>query len=81
MAAKEHNADSANFQKMSSAVFNRRTAQACAAHLLSHILPHYRILDLGCGPGSITVDLARLVPDGHIIGVDIDTGMSRSYLL
>lgn len=48
----------------------RRTAQNSAAFLLPHIKPHYTILDVGCGPGSITVDLAALVPDGKVIGVD-----------
>ncbi|KAF9997793.1 hypothetical protein BGZ79_008495 [Entomortierella chlamydospora] len=28
------------------------------------------ILDVGCGPGSISVDLARLVRNGHVVGVD-----------
>lgn len=28
------------------------------------------ILDVGCGPGTITVDLARLVPDGEVIGLE-----------
>jgi ubiquinone/menaquinone biosynthesis C-methylase UbiE len=28
------------------------------------------ILDVGCGPGSITVDFARLVPQGHVTGVE-----------
>ncbi|KAL0487018.1 methyltransferaseS [Acrasis kona] len=28
------------------------------------------ILDVGCGPGTITIDLAELVPHGHVIGID-----------
>ncbi|KAJ5754546.1 methyltransferase-UbiE family protein [Penicillium manginii] len=28
------------------------------------------ILDVGCGPGSITIDLARKVPQGHVVGVE-----------
>ncbi|KAH7906193.1 S-adenosyl-L-methionine-dependent methyltransferase [Hygrophoropsis aurantiaca] len=28
------------------------------------------ILDIGCGPGAITIDLARLVPSGHVLGLD-----------
>ena len=30
------------------------------------------ILDLGCGDGKITATLANLVPNGRVIGVDID---------
>ncbi|KAI0540071.1 ubiE/COQ5 methyltransferase [Xylaria digitata] len=48
----------------------RRTAQNSAAFLIPYIKPHYRILDIGCGPGSITVDLAQLVPQGSVIGID-----------
>jgi ubiquinone/menaquinone biosynthesis C-methylase UbiE len=29
-----------------------------------------KILDIGCGPGSITLDLAALVPEGDITGID-----------
>ena len=47
-----------------------RTASNSAAYLIPHIKPHMTILDIGCGPGSITTDLARLVPDGHITGME-----------
>ncbi|KAK2609404.1 hypothetical protein N8I77_002901 [Diaporthe amygdali] len=48
----------------------RRTAQDSAAFLLPHLKPHYTILDIGCGPGTITADLAELVPEGQVVGVD-----------
>nr|KAK5450601.1 hypothetical protein LTR18_000617 [Exophiala xenobiotica] len=48
----------------------RRTAQDSAAFLLPHIQPHHKILDVGCGPGTITADLAALVPQGSVIAVD-----------
>jgi len=28
------------------------------------------ILDVGCGPGTITIDFARLVSEGKVIGID-----------
>jgi ubiquinone/menaquinone biosynthesis C-methylase UbiE len=62
------------WHKMHEAEFMRRTAKDFATHLLPHIKPHYRILDIGCGPGSITLDLARLVPDGFVRGIDINAG-------
>ncbi|KAI5307023.1 hypothetical protein KEM55_008429, partial [Ascosphaera atra] len=47
-----------------------RTASNSAAYLLPHLLPHFKILDIGCGPGTITVDLAKYVPQGHITGLE-----------
>ncbi|MET8725339.1 class I SAM-dependent methyltransferase [Streptomyces misionensis] len=47
-----------------------RTAANSAGYLLGSLKPHMRILDIGCGPGTITADLAELVPDGRVTGVD-----------
>ncbi|GAA4056539.1 hypothetical protein GCM10022233_30740 [Streptomyces shaanxiensis] len=52
-----------------------RTAANSAAYLLGSLQPHMRILDVGCGPGTITADLAALVPDGHVTGVDRAPGI------
>jgi ubiquinone/menaquinone biosynthesis C-methylase UbiE len=47
-----------------------RTAEEAAAFVRQFIQPDMRILDAGCGPGSITCGLAEWVPDGEVIGVD-----------
>ncbi|MEV0091061.1 class I SAM-dependent methyltransferase [Streptomyces sp. NPDC050738] len=52
-----------------------RTAENSAAYLLGELKPHMKILDIGCGPGTITADLAALVPQGHVTGVDIAAGI------
>lgn len=49
----------------------RRTAKDSAAFLLPHIKPTFHILDVGCGPGTITADLAELVPQGKVVGIDM----------
>ncbi|WP_413806518.1 class I SAM-dependent methyltransferase [Streptomyces sp. OE57] len=49
-----------------------RTAANSAAYLTGHLRPHMRILDIGCGPGTITADLAELVPQGRVTGVDAE---------
>ena len=49
-----------------------RTAENSAAYLLPHLRAGMRLLDVGCGPGTLTVDLARRVgPAGEVVGVDI----------
>ena len=51
-----------------------RTAQNSAAYLLKYLKPDMHILDIGCGPGTITASFARLVPEGHVTGIDyVDT--------
>ncbi|WP_050514868.1 methyltransferase domain-containing protein [Streptomyces rimosus] len=47
-----------------------RTAANSAAYLLGTLRPHMEILDIGCGPGTITADLAALVPDGRVTGLE-----------
>ncbi|THV31310.1 class I SAM-dependent methyltransferase [Glycomyces paridis] len=47
-----------------------RTAQNSAAYLLPELDPGHRVLDIGCGPGTISADLAALVPSGHVTAVD-----------
>ncbi len=49
-----------------------RSATSMAAFFLPHLRPGMRVLDCGCGPGSITVGLAEHVAPGEVIGIDID---------
>ncbi|SEQ63039.1 class I SAM-dependent methyltransferase [Microlunatus flavus] len=46
----------------------RRTAESSAAYLLPHLRPDDVLLDVGCGPGSITADLAVRV--ARVVGMD-----------
>ncbi len=47
-----------------------RTAANSAAYLLPELRLGLDLLDVGCGPGTITVDLARLVAPGRVVGID-----------
>ncbi|GAB3876294.1 methyltransferase domain-containing protein [Terrabacter terrigena] len=48
-----------------------RTASDSAAYLLPHLREGFRVLDVGCGPGTITLDLADAVgPAGQVVGVE-----------
>ncbi|EWZ78007.1 hypothetical protein FOXG_17454 [Fusarium oxysporum f. sp. lycopersici 4287] len=55
--------------------YDYRTAESCCAYLIPHLQPHYSILDVGCGPGNITLGLAKLCPQGKTIGIDISQGV------
>lgn len=48
----------------------RRTAADCAAFARHVISPEAQILDVGCGPASITVGLARWAERGHVTGIE-----------
>jgi SAM-dependent methyltransferase len=53
-----------------------RTAENSAAYLLPHLADGMRLLDVGCGPGTLTVDLARRVgPTGSAVGVDLSAAV------
>ena len=47
-----------------------RTAANSAAYLLPSLRPEMTLLDVGCGPGTVTLDFARLVDRGSVVGVD-----------
>lgn len=47
-----------------------RTVDNSAAYLMGHLTPGVSVLDVGCGPGNLTVDLARRVAPGRVVGID-----------
>jgi ubiquinone/menaquinone biosynthesis C-methylase UbiE len=47
-----------------------RTAENSVAYLLTHLEAGMRLLDVGCGPGTISLDLAERVAPGEVIGID-----------
>ena len=47
-----------------------RNAENSAGYLVPHLRPGQRLLDVGCGPGTITLDLARRILPGEVVGVD-----------
>ena len=50
----------------------QRSAAVDAAFFLPLLWSGARVLDVGCGPGSITVGLAETVAPGEVIGVDVE---------
>lgn len=47
-----------------------RTAENSAGYLLDHLAPDQSLLDVGCGPGTITLDLAARVASVTALEVD-----------
>jgi ubiquinone/menaquinone biosynthesis C-methylase UbiE len=49
-----------------------RTADNSAGYLLPHLAPGMRLLDVGCGPGTITMDFVELLgEDGHVTALEV----------
>jgi SAM-dependent methyltransferase len=47
-----------------------RTVENSAAYVASRFVPGASVLDVGCGPGTITVDIARRVAPAAVLGID-----------
>ena len=54
------------------AIMSMRTAQSHAAFFLSHLKTGMRVLDCGCGPGTITVGFGEVVAPGEVVGTEIE---------
>lgn len=48
----------------------QRTAENSAGYLLPYLRPGVSLLDIGCGPGTITVDFAARVAPGSVTAVE-----------
>lgn len=49
---------------------SERTAANSAAYFADVLEPGMTVLDVGCGPGTITLDLAQLVSPGRVVGIE-----------
>ena len=53
----------------------RRTVESVAGFFVGHVRSGHQLVDLGCGPGSVTGGFAAAVGTGGIVvGVDLDPG-------
>ena len=52
--------------------WKRHTVDSHASHLIPYLEPGLRVLDFGCGPGTISVGLAKAVEPGELHGIDME---------
>jgi ubiquinone/menaquinone biosynthesis C-methylase UbiE len=55
-------------------LFNRRTLERDAAHLLPRLRAGMRLVGLGCGAGLLTLGIAAVVAPGEVLGIDLQAG-------
>jgi len=68
-----HGADEAEQERLESfAVLIGRS------EFLPPLEPHHRILEVGCGTGALSRDVARRVPEGRVFGVDAQEAQLRT---
>src|SRR5262245_36429606 len=52
-----------------------RTASKDAAFLMPHLRSGMQLLDVGCGPGSITLGRGEVGAPGQVVGIDIQPAL------
>ena len=52
-----------------------RSVEDCFAYGLKYLSCGMTVLDLGCGPGTITTGIAKAITPGRVIAVDLDPGV------
>lgn len=48
-----------------------RTVDNSASFVIPYLKPNTTLLDVGCGPASITLDFASRLSQGHVYGIDL----------
>lgn len=51
-------------------IHEARTVENSAAYLIAQLRPGLSLLDVGAGPGTITIDFAERLAPGRVVGID-----------
>ena len=63
-------------------LFNQRTVEEDAPLVAQHLRPGMRVVDFGCGAGSLTCGFARMTAPGDVLGVDMSAdAIGRAHAL
>jgi SAM-dependent methyltransferase len=54
------------------AMMASRSAEGRAAFVLPDLAAGMRVVDVGCGPGTVSIGLARVVAPGSVLGIDTE---------
>jgi SAM-dependent methyltransferase len=60
------------YSQIAAAFMARRRLDPNGAFFIPHLRPGIEVLDCGCGPGTITRDIARHIAPGRVTGVDFN---------
>ena len=56
-------------------IMTARTLENSHPCLLGLLEPGMAVLDVGCGPGTLTMEIARRVDPGGVVGMDVNPEM------
>lgn len=70
--AEKHETYSGGYDPIVLRALSKRDASRETAFLVPYLRPSMHVLDCGCGPGGISLGLARLLPEGRVIGIDVE---------
>jgi ubiquinone/menaquinone biosynthesis C-methylase UbiE len=62
---------SSEYEQQIDDLMKKRTLEEAFPELKPYLKPGLKVLDIGCGPGSITLDVAQAVKPGEVVGIDL----------
>lgn len=67
--------DRTHIPDVTAGILTRRTLANSHPDLLALLRPGLDVLDVGCGPGTLTIETARQVLPGRVVGLDVNGEM------